>query len=65
MEDVKNITQLRESLIETYNDIRRDKIALDKARELALVAGKAIKSACAQVEYARRRREIPDIPFLK
>lgn len=65
MEDIKNLTELTQDLLKTYNAIRGDKIALDKARELAHVAGKVIKGACAQMEYSRRRREIPDLPLLK
>jgi hypothetical protein len=59
------VTELRDMLLRVFDAMRADAIPLGKAKEMANVAGKIIKSASAQTEYAVARKEKPDIPFLK
>ena len=62
---VTSMTELRQQLLNVFDAIRADAVPLGKAKEMANVAGKIIKSAAVQVEYAVARKETPDIPFLK
>lgn len=61
----RSMTELRDALLEVFRDIGTGKIDLAVAKEKSNAAGKIIKSACVQVEYAVARRETPNIPFLK
>lgn len=60
-----NLTELRNDLLEVYRDTRIDAIELSRAKELSNTAGKIIKSAGVQLDYAKARNEIPEIPFMK
>lgn len=59
------VTELRDDLLLTYAEIGSGQIKLPLAKEKANVAGKVIKSAMAQLEYASLRKEKPTIDFLK
>jgi hypothetical protein len=48
-----------------YASIRAGQLDLSVAKETSNAAGKIIKSALAQLEYAKLRKEKPNIPFLK
>jgi hypothetical protein len=62
----KNMTELRDALLVIFHDINTGVIEdMGRAKELSNAAGKIIKSAAVQVEYAGLRKEIPEIPFLK
>jgi hypothetical protein len=46
-----NVTELRDDLIQVYNDLREGKIGIQEAKERANVSGKIISSAKTQMEY--------------
>jgi len=60
-----NITQLRDELLRIFTAIGTADIDLAVAKEKSNAAGKIIKSAAVQLEYAIARKETPEIPFLK
>ncbi len=60
-----NITELRDDLLELYQDIGTGAVDLRVAKEKSNTAGKIIKSAAVQLEYAIARKTKPNIPFLK
>lgn len=59
------MTELRNDLLGLYAAIGRGEVNLHVAKEKNNAAGKIIKSASVQVEYALARKEKPNIPFLK
>lgn len=60
-----NMTELRDDLLELYRDIGIGAIELRLAKEKSNAAGKIIKSAAVQLEYAVARKEKPNIPFMR
>lgn len=60
-----SMTELRDRLNVIFGSLENDTIKDGRAKELANVAGKIIKSAAVQCEYAALRKEKPEIPFLK
>ena len=46
-----NVTELRDDLIEVYQDLKDGKIGIQEAKEQANVSGKIISSAKVQMEY--------------
>ncbi len=60
-----NMTQLRNHMLAYADALRADSVPLAKVKEYANLAGKIIKSAATQVDYAVARKEKPDVPFLK
>lgn len=65
MRDPTSMTELRDRLAVVWGSLFREEMEIGRAKELANVAGKIIKSTVAQYEYAALRKETPDIPFLK
>lgn len=62
----KTMTELRDAMLTIFHDINTGVIDdMGRAKELSNAAGKIIKSAAVQVEYAALRKETPEIPFLK
>lgn len=61
----RNMTELRDDLAKLYSEIRNAQIKPEFAKEACNAAGKIIKSAAVQVDYASLRKETPEIPFLK
>jgi hypothetical protein len=59
------MTQLRNHMLAYADAMRADAVPLAKVKEYANLAGKIIKSAAVQVEYAVARKEKPEVPFLK
>jgi hypothetical protein len=59
------MTQLRDRLLLILQAQCAEAISPDKAKEMANVAGKIIKSAAVQSEWAQYRKDTSDIPFLK
>lgn len=49
--NVTNNTTIRNDLMEVYNELRRGDIAQGLAKQLANIAGKAVSSGKAQLEY--------------
>lgn len=60
-----SMTDLRNKLLDIFDSLRASAIPLDRAKELSNAAGKIINSARAEIEYAKARKETPDIPFMK
>lgn len=60
----KNITELRNDLLESFEQVKKDPRRLAQAGELANTAGKIIASAKMQLEYSIMLGEEPNIPFL-
>lgn len=65
MTDPSNVTELRDRLARIWGSLDREEIEIGRAKELANVAGKIIKSVAVQCEYSALRKETPDIPFAK
>ena len=61
---MKTAGELRDSLAMVFAELRAGTIKASDAAELANLAGKMIKSAQVQVEYAALRKEAPEITFL-
>ena len=59
------MTELRDDLLELYGNIGTGNVDLVVAKEKSNAAGKIIKSASVQLEYAIARKEKPRIPFMK
>ena len=60
----KNITELRNDLLESFEQVKKDPRRLAQAGELANTAGKIIGSIKLEMEYSLMRNEEPEIPFL-
>lgn len=65
MSKPRTMTELRDQLLDLFDDIGSGSVDLKVAKEKSNAAGKIIKSASVQLEYAVAQNEIPDIPFLK
>lgn len=62
--EIKNIQDLRNSLLDVYDKIRNGKIGIREAKENANVAGKIISTAKLQLEYNAYMKTQSCIPFL-
>jgi hypothetical protein len=61
----KNMTELRDELLNLFAQIGTGGVDLTVAKETSNAAGKIIKTASVQLEYAIARKAKPNIPFLK
>lgn len=59
-----NITELRDQLLEAFDQLKGDPRRALQAKELTNTAGKVISTLKAQIEYAMLRGEEPNIPFM-
>jgi len=59
------IKELRKQIIETTEGLKSGTIDLKIAAELNNSAGKIINTVRTQLEYAKLRKEKPEIMFLK
>ena len=62
---MKTIRELREQVIETTEGLESGSIDLKIAAEMNNCVGKIINTVRAQLEYAKLRKEKPQIDFLK
>lgn len=62
---MKTMKELREQVIKTYEDLKSGKLDLKVAAEMNNCAGKIINTVRTQLEYAKLRKEEPQIDFLK
>lgn len=62
---INNVTKLRASLIELYDQLLKDEIDLNKANRLTNCAGKIIGTVRIEMEYAHLTDITPDIKFMK
>lgn len=59
------MTELRDELLVLFAEIGSGDVDLAVAKEKSNAAGKVIKSASVQLEYAVARKSKPNIPFLR
>ena len=62
---VHTIEELRDELLDVFENLRTGKMEIGDAKEINNTAGKVIASVKVQLEYALLRRESPSLPFLK
>lgn len=68
MPKIKNSAQLRDDLLEAYEQLKADPRRLNQVAELANTAGKVINGLKLEVEYQLLRKKInnfPKIDFLE
>jgi len=61
---MKNITDLRNELINVFDQVKKDSIDLDKAKELNRTAGKIISTLNVQLKANELCEKKPNIRFL-
>jgi hypothetical protein len=64
MSQPKDITELRNDLLESFEQVKKDPRRLAQAGELANTAGKIIATVKCQLEYSLLLNQEPEIPFL-
>jgi len=64
MAQPKDIKELRQQLLEAFDQVRQDPRRAIQAKETANLAGKVLGTIKVELEYAMMRGEEPDIPFL-
>jgi hypothetical protein len=62
---MKNITELRDTLINLYGDLKTGAVEPKLAAEMNNTAGKIIGSLKVELDYADQREEKPYIDFLQ
>lgn len=61
---MKNITQLRAALVETFNSVKSGKLDVQSAKEMNKAAGQILKSCSIELQYQSYTTDKPSIPFL-
>jgi hypothetical protein len=61
---MKKINELRDELLQLFNDVKTGATEVKVAGEMNNTAGKIINSVKAELEYAALRKVEPSIPFL-
>ena len=61
---VKNISQLRDVMIDNLEQVRNDRRMVPQAKEASNAAGKILGTIKVQLEYHKLRKDIPSIPFM-
>lgn len=64
MSKPNTITELRDDMLDIYEQLKRDPKRMLQTRELANAAGKVIATVKLELEYAALRQERPVIDFL-
>lgn len=64
MANPKDITELREQLLDAFGWVKSDPRRANQVKEMANTAGKVLGTIKCQLEYAMLKGEEPDIPFL-
>lgn len=62
---MKNITDLRNELCNTFESLKTGVMEPKVAKEMNNAAGKVINTVKVQLEYATMCKKKPNIPFLK
>lgn len=62
---IKNITDLRTDLLQSYEQIKSGEMKVDQAKEVANIAGKVLKSCKLQLDYYRQMDYKNKIDFLE
>lgn len=60
----KDITELRDQLLEQFELLKNDPRRMLQTRELTNAAGKVVATIKCQLEYSLLKGEQPEIPFL-
>lgn len=60
----KDITELRDELLDAFEALKADPRRMLQTKELTNTAGKIIGTVKSQLEYALLRGEEPEIPFM-
>ena len=61
----KNVTELRDVLLNTFDELVSDKIEFEKAKEISNMAGKIISSSKVQMDYNKQTKNNKKIDFLE
>jgi hypothetical protein len=64
MSKPKDMTELRDHLLEAFDQLRADPRRMLQTKELTNTAGKIIGTVKSQLEYSLLRGEEPKIPFM-
>lgn len=62
---MKNATQLRNKLIELFNDLDSEDVNVHSAKEKNRAAANIISSARTELQYQVAKGQKPSIPFLE
>ncbi len=65
MSKIKNVSDLRDDLINIYEELKEGKIGLRDAKERNNTAGKIMSSAKLELEYNVYTKSSARIPFLE
>jgi len=60
----KNISELRDQLLEAFELVKTDPRRANQVKEMTNAAGKVLGTIKAELEYAQLRSEEPEIPFM-
>jgi hypothetical protein len=63
--EIKNMVQLRDSLLETYNQLKDGEIGTKEAKESSNLAGKIVSTVKAQMEYYTMTKADGKITFME
>ena len=61
----KNVTELRDVLLDTFEQLINGEIDHDKAKEITNMSGKIISSAKVQMDYNKATKSGKKIDFLE
>jgi hypothetical protein len=62
---INNMTDLTNEMAQAIDAIKNGDKTLDEGNTLANLAGKIINGMRVQIDYARARKETPEIAFMK
>jgi hypothetical protein len=62
---IENVTELRNDLINVYQDLRSGKLGLKEAKQTALVANTIVSTCKVQMDYNEFTKSDSKIPFLE
>lgn len=60
----KNITELRDQLLDAFDLVKRDQRRINQVREMTNTASKVLSTVKVQLEYSVIKKEEPNIPFV-
>lgn len=63
--EIKNMVQLRDSLLETYNQLKNGEIGTKEAKETSNLSGKIVSTVKAQMEYYVMTKADGKIEFME
>lgn len=64
MSKPKDMTELRDQLLDAFEQLKGDPHRVIQVKELTNTAGKVINTVKSQLEYSLLRGEEPEIPFM-